>query len=275
MARTRHTLPGFKLSLTYTLVYLSIIVLIPFVALVWKASTGGVEVFTSTLQNKQILASLKLSLYASFFAALISGFFGLLAAWAMERYSFPGKRVFDALVDLPFALPTAVAGIALCSLYATTGWIGGPAEKFFGLKIAYTPLGIIVALVYIGFPFVVRTVQPIIQGLPLEVEEAAACLGASRWTTFWRVVIPPVVPSLLAGITLAFGRAVGEYGSVIFISGNLPYKTEIAPLQIVTRLEQYNYTGAAALGVILLVISFTILFVSNLLQGWNNKITIK
>ena len=272
MARHRHVLPGFRLSLGYTVSYLSIIVLIPFAALIWKASGGGIDIFISTLTNKQVLASLKLSFSASFYAALVSGFFGVLAAWAMERYTFPGKRILDAMVDLPFALPTAVAGIALCSLYAKSGWIGSLLVPL-GINVAYTPIGVTIALVFIGFPFVVRTVQPIIQGLSLEVEEAAACLGASRWQTFTKIIIPTIMPSAIAGMTLAFGRAVGEYGSVIFIAGNLPYKTEIAPLLIVTRLEQYNYAGAAALGVILLVISFAILLLSNLLQSWNNKRT--
>jgi len=272
MASRKHVLPGYRLSLGYTIAYLSVIVLIPFAALAWKTSQGGLEVLTSTLTNKQVLASLELSFKASFYAALISGFFGVLTAWAMERYSFPGKRILDAMVDLPFALPTAVAGIALCTLYGSKGWMGGLLEPM-GIKIAYTQYGIVVALVFIGFPFVVRTVQPIIQGLSLEVEEAAACLGANRWQTFTKVIIPTITPSALAGMTLAFGRAVGEYGSVIFIAGNLPYKTEIAPLLIVTRLEQYNYVGAAALGLILLVISFAILLVSNLLQAWNNKRT--
>lgn len=271
MARTRHVLPGFRLSLGYTVAYLGLIVLLPFAALAWKASAGGVDVFRETLTNEQVLASLKLSFSTSFIAALISGFFGLLAAWAMERYTFPGKRVLDSMVDLPFALPTAVAGISLCSLYAKNGWLGGILEPL-GIRVAYTSLGITVALVFIGFPFVVRTVQPVIQGLPLEVEEAAACLGASRWQTFRKVVIPPVLPGLLAGMTLAFGRAVGEYGSVIFIAGNLPFETEIAPLLIVTRLDQYDYPGAAALGVILLLISFLILVISNLLQAWNGRI---
>ncbi|TLD72070.1 sulfate ABC transporter permease subunit CysT [Phragmitibacter flavus] len=271
MSRNRHILPGFNLSVGYTITYLSLIVIIPFAALAWKASGGGIDVFVSTLTNKQVLASLKLSFTASFIAALVSGFFGVLTAWAMERYTFPGKRILDAMVDLPFALPTAVAGIALCSLYGQNGWIGSLLEPL-GIKVAYTPIGVTVALIFIGFPFVVRTVQPIIQGLSLEVEEAAACLGASRWQTFTKVIIPTLLPSSLAGMTLAFGRAVGEYGSVVFISGNLPFKTEIAPLLIVTRLEQYNYTGAAALGVILLVISFTILLLSNLFQAWNSKI---
>jgi len=272
MSRQRHVLPGYRLSLGYTISYLSIIVLIPFAALLWKSSQGGLDVFISTLTNKQVLASLELSFLASFYAALISGFFGVLAAWAMERYTFPGKRILDAMVDLPFALPTAVAGIALCTLYGSKGWMGGFLEPY-GIKVAYTQLGVVVALVFIGFPFVVRTVQPIIQGLSLEVEEAAACLGANRWQTFTKIIIPTITPSALAGMTLAFGRAVGEYGSVIFIAGNLPYKTEIAPLLIVTRLEQYNYVGAAALGFILLVISFAILLLSNLLQAWNNKRT--
>jgi sulfate transport system permease protein len=296
MARTRHVLPGFRLSLGYTITYLSIIVLAPFAALAWKSSKGGVEIFTSTLTDKRVLASLELSFTTSFYAALVCGFFGVLTAWALERYSFPGRRILDAMVDLPFALPTAVAGIALCTLYAPNGWLGkilspGGLKNLYvswvetpnqwvvnllepiGFKAAYSSTGITIALIFIGFPFVVRTVQPIIQGLSLEVEEAAACLGANRWQTFWRVIFPTILPGTLAGMTLAFGRAVGEYGSVVFISGNMPFKTEITPLLIVSRLEQYNYNGAAALGFILLVISFLILLFSNLLQSWNNKRT--
>lgn len=268
MARPRHVLPGFRLTLGYTIAYLSIVVLIPFAALAWKSSQGGLEEFTSTLTNERVLASLKLSFTTSFTAAIICGIFGLLTAWALERYRFPGKSLVDAMVDLPFALPTAVAGIALCALYAPNGWLGSKLGEY-GIKAAYSPLGITLALIFIGFPFVVRTLQPIIQGLHLEVEEAAACLGANRWQTFWRVVFPAILPGLLAGMTLAFGRAVGEYGSVVFISGNMPFKTEIAPLIIVTRLEQHDYTGGAALGLVLLVISFGILLLSNILQGWH------
>jgi sulfate transport system permease protein len=270
MARTRHVLPGFRLTLGYSVLYLCLIVLIPFAALAWKSSQGGLGTFSATLSDERVLASLKLSFLASFIAALICGVFGVLTAWALERYRFPGKHLFDAMVDLPFALPTAVAGIALCTLYAPNGWLGTWLGGF-GIKAAYSPLGITLALIFIGFPFVVRTVQPIIQGLHLEVEEAAACLGANRWQTFWRVVFPTILPGTLAGLTLAFGRAVGEYGSVVFISGNMPFKTEIAPLVIVTRLEQHDYNGAAALGLILLIISFAILLLSNLLQNWNHR----
>lgn len=271
MSHRRHILPGFKISLGYTITYLSVIVLLPFAALAWKASGGGLDVFISTLTSAQVLASLKLSFSASFIAAIVSGFFGVLAAWSIERYNFPGKRILDAMVDLPFALPTAVAGIALCSLYAPNGLLGKWLSKF-DINVAYTPIGVVVALIFIGFPFVVRTVQPIVQSLPLEVEEAAACLGASRPQTFFKVIIPGLLPSTMAGMTLAFGRAVGEYGSVIFISGNLPFKTQIAPVLIVSRLEEYNYVGAAALGIILLTFSFLILLASNVFQAWNRKI---
>jgi sulfate transport system permease protein len=274
MARTRHVLPGFRLTLGYSIAYLSVIVLIPFAALAWKASQGGIAVFFSTLNDPRVLASLKLSFGASLIAALVCGVFGVLTAWALERYRFPGKHIVDAMVDLPFALPTAVAGIALCTLYAPKGMLGSLLAAY-GIKTAYSPLGITLALIFIGFPFVVRTVQPIIQGLHLDVEEAAACLGANRWQTFWRVIFPSILPGTLAGMTLAFGRAVGEYGSVVFISGNMPFKTEITPLLIVTRLEQYDYSGAAALGLILLIISFVILLLSNLLQGWNHRRAIR
>jgi sulfate/thiosulfate transport system permease protein len=270
MARTRHVLPGFRLTLGFSIAYLSVIVLIPFAALAWKASQGGLGVFFSTLNDPRVLASLKLSFGASLIAALVCGVLGVLTAWALERYRFPGKHIVDAMVDLPFALPTAVAGIALCTLYAPRGWMGSWLAEF-GIKAAYSQIGIVLALIFIGFPFVVRTVQPIIQGLHLEVEEAAACLGANRWQTFWRVIFPSILPGTLAGMTLAFGRAVGEYGSVVFISGNMPFKTEIAPLVIVTRLEQHDYTGAAALGLILLIISFAILLLSNVLQSWNHR----
>jgi sulfate transport system permease protein len=274
MARTRHVLPGFRLTLGYSIAYLSVIVLVPFAALAWKASQGGIGVFISTLHDPRVLASLKLSFGTSLIAALVCGVFGVLTAWALERYRFPGKHIVDAMVDLPFALPTAVAGIALCTLYAPKGMLGSLLVVH-DIKAAYSPLGITLALIFIGFPFVVRTVQPIIHGLHLDVEEAAACLGANRWQTFWRVIFPSILPGALAGMTLAFGRAVGEYGSVVFISGNMPFKTEITPLLIVTRLEQYDYSGAAALGLILLVISFTILLLSNVLQGWNHRRTIR
>lgn len=287
----RHILPGLPLSLGVSVFWLSLIVLLPMSALVWKSTQGGWEVFAKTFQDERVREALKVSFLTSFYATLLCGVFGVLTAWALERYQFPGRRLLDAMVDLPFALPTAVAGITLCTLYAPTGWMGqllAPADLYaelvenpnesvlewlseHGIQAAYSKTGIAIALVFIGFPFVVRTVQPVIQSLSLEVEEAAACLGASRWQTFRRVVFPAILPGTLAGMTLAFGRAVGEYGSVVFISGNMPMETEIAPLLIVTRLEQYDYTGAAALGVIMLFISFLILLLSSLLQSWSQK----
>jgi sulfate transport system permease protein len=268
--RRRHVLPGFGLSLGITVSYLSLVVLIPLSALLWKTSEGGLEVLRITLQDERVIASLKLSFGASLVASLVSGLFGLLTAWALVRYRFPGKRIVDAMVDLPFALPTAVAGIALVTLYAPTGWIGEILEKW-EIKAAFTPLGVSLALVFIGFPFVVRTLQPMLEDLSKDPEEASACLGASRWRTFRSVILPALFPSLLAGMTLAFGRAVGEYGSVVFISGNLPYKTEIAPLLIVSRLEQYDYSGATCIGLVMLTASFGILLVSHLLASWQAR----
>ncbi|MCB1242714.1 MAG: sulfate ABC transporter permease subunit CysT [Verrucomicrobiales bacterium] len=268
----RHILPGFHLTFGFTIVYLSLIVLLPLAALAWKSSEGGVEVWQRILADARILASLKLSFGAACVAALINGLFGLITAWALERYEFPGRRLLDAIVDLPFALPTAVAGIALVTLYAPNGWIGVWLEKV-GIKGAFTPFGVTLALIFVGFPFVVRTIQPVISDLSLEQEEAAACLGANRWQTFVRVIFPGLMPSTLAGMTLAFGRAVGEFGSVVFIAGNLPFKTEIAPLLITMRLEEYDYTGGAAIGTIMLVASFGILVVSNAFAAWNARRT--
>lgn len=272
VSRSRHVLPGFRLSLGFTITYLSLIVLFPLSMLAWKASTGGWDGMVATVTNARVLASLKLSFTTAFVAALVNGVFGLLTAWALERYSFPGRRVLDAMVDLPFALPTAVAGIALVTLYAPNGWIGALLAQH-DIKAAYAPLGITIALVFVGFPFVVRTLQPVIADLAMEQEEAAACLGANRWQTLTRVVFPALLPSTLAGMTLAFGRAVGEYGSVVFISGNLPFKTEIAPLLITMRLEEYDYAGAATIGVVMLIASFTILLFSNLLAQWSRRRT--
>jgi sulfate/thiosulfate transport system permease protein len=268
MAKSRRVLPGFGLSLGYTLVYLSIIVLIPFSGLLLKTFMGGWEHFFKTITEPRVVASYYVSFGISLVAALINGVFGVIAAWVLARYEFPGRKILDAIVDLPFALPTAVAGIALTTIYAKNGIIGSLFEPY-GIKVAYTQLGILVALTFIGLPFVVRTVQPVIQDLSADVEEAAATLGANRWQTFRRVIFPALLPSILTGITLAYGRAVGEFGSVVFISGNLPFKTEITPLLIITKLEQYDYNGAAALGFIMLVASFAILLVCNGLQAWD------
>ena len=266
----KRSLPGLPLTLGYTIFYTSIVVLIPFVALFIKAFSGTSAHFWHVVTSPQVVASYKLSFGASLAAALFNGVFGLLTAWVLTRYEFPGRRLLDAFVDFPFALPTAVAGIALTELYAPHGWIGAWLARF-GIKVAYTPLGVVVALIFIGFPFVVRTVQPVLAGLAADVEEAAACLGASRWQTFRRIILPAVLPSLLTGITLAFGRAVGEYGSVVFISANLPFKTEITPVLIVSKLEQYDYPGAAAIGAVMLAMSLAILLLVNLIQAWNAR----
>lgn len=264
----KHVLPGFGLTMGFTLVYLSLIVLIPFDGLIAKTASQTWSEFWKTISHPRILASYKLSFGASAISAVLNGFFGLLTAWVLTRYRFPGRRIIDALVDLPFALPTAVAGIALTTLYAPNGWLGSIFNHY-GIKSAFSPLGVVIALTFVGLPFVVRTVQPVIQDLEKEVEEAAACLGADRLQTFWRVVLPALTPSLLTGVAMAFGRAVGEYGSIVFISGNLPYKTEITPLLIMTKLEQYDYKGAAALGTVMLLSSFIILLFINFLQWWN------
>lgn len=275
MAQTRSfsVLPGFGLSLGYTLVYLSIIVLIPIAVVFITASELSFAEFWSVVTAPRVVASYRLTFGASLLAAIINSVFGLLLAWALVRYSFPGKKLVDALIDLPFALPTAVAGIALTALYAPNGWIGQYLEGVFGIKVAFTPLGVLIALVFIGLPFVVRTVQPILQDLDSEFEEAAASLGASRWQACRYVVLPILLPALLTGFALAFARAVGEYGSVIFIAGNMPMVSEITPLIIITKLEQFDYIGATAIAVVMLLVSFIMLLVINGLQAWTAKRT--
>ena len=265
-------LPGFNLTLGYTIGYLSLIVLIPLTAVFLKTASMSFDEFWQVVSAERVVASYKLSFGASFLAAGINAVFGLLLAWALVRYSFPGKKLVDALVDLPFALPTAVAGIALTALYARNGWLGQYLEPL-GIKVAFTPLGVLVALVFIGLPFVVRTVQPILQDLDTELEEAAASLGAQRWQTFRHVTLPILLPALLTGFALAFARAVGEYGSVIFIAGNLPMVSEITPLMIITKLEQYDYVGATAIASVMLVFSFVLLLIINGLQAWTAKRT--
>ncbi len=263
-------LPGFGLAFGWTVVWLSFIVLIPLVALAWKASGLGVSGFVELLQDARVLAALKLSFGAAFVAALINAVFGVLVAWVLTRYRFPGRNLVDAAVDLPFALPTAVAGITLAALFAKTGWIGAWLEPL-GVKVAYTQLGVVVALVFVGMPFVVRTVQPLLADLDREVEEAAAMLGASRAATVFRVLLPPLVPAILTGFTLAFARGVGEYGSIVFIAGNMPYLTEIAPLLIVIRLEEFDYVGATGIACVMLAVSFTLILAINALQTWVNR----
>ncbi len=270
LRKTRSVLPGFRLTMGYTLLYLSLIVLIPLAGTFVKTSSLGWESFWTTVTAPRVLASYRLTFGASFFAALINAFAGFLVAWVLVRYEFPGRRLVDALVDLPFALPTAVAGIALTAVYSSNGWIGKLLEPL-GVKVAFTPLGVLVALTFIGLPFVVRTVQPVLEDLDREVEEAAASLGANRWQTFSRVILPTLYPALLTGFALSFARALGEYGSVVFISGNMPMKTEITSLLIITKLEQYDYAGATALAVVMLVISFVMLLTINALQWWGSR----
>jgi sulfate/thiosulfate transport system permease protein len=265
MRRSRGVLPGFGLSLGITCTYLSLLVLLPLATIVVRTSDLSWSAFWGTISNPRVVASYRVTFGASLVAALVNTVFGLLVAWVLVRYRFPGRRVVDAMVDLPFALPTAVAGIALTTLYAGNGWVGSLLEPF-GIKASYTWLGITVALIFIGLPFVVRTVQPVLDDLEIEVEEAAASLGAQRWQTFSRVVFPTVAPALLTGFALAFARAVGEYGSVVFISGNMPMKTEIVPLLIITKLEQYDYAGATAVALVMLIASFVLLLGINLLQ---------
>ena len=264
----RHSvLPGFDLALGFTLLYLGFIVLIPLSAAFLKTFTLSWPQFIAATTSPRVLASYRLTFGASFAAALLNAFFGLIIAWVLVRYRFPAKRVVDALVDLPFALPTAVAGIALTAIYAGNGWIG----KWLPFKVSYSPLGVFVALVFIGLPFVVRTVQPVLEDVNRELEEAAATLGANRWQTFTKVVFPIVMPALLTGFALAFARALGEYGSVIFIAGNMPMISEITPLLIITKLEQYDYAGATAIAVVMLVSAFVLLLVINALQAWARK----
>ena len=269
-ARRYSVLPGFHIAMGCTLLYLCLIVLIPLSATFVKTAGLSWTQFWDTVTAPRVLASYKLSFGAAFIGAAINALFGLLVAWVLVRYRFPGKRLVDALVDLPFALPTAVAGIALTAVYAPGGWIGRWLEPL-GVKVAFTPLGVLLALTFVGLPFVVRTVQPVLEDLDREVEEAAASLGASRAQTFARVILPALSPALLTGFALAFARAVGEYGSVIFIAGNIPMVSEITPLLIITKLEQYDYTGATALAVSMLTASFLILLVINGLQGWSQR----
>jgi sulfate/thiosulfate transport system permease protein len=269
--RKRHrVLPGFGLSMGYTLIYLSLIVLIPIAFLFLKASTISLAEFWETVSDDRVVASYKLTIYTSLIAALVNAVFGTLIAWVLVRYDFYGKRIIDALVDLPFALPTAVAGIALTTIYAPNGWIGQYFEAM-GIKVAYTPLGIMVALIFIGLPFVVRSVQPVLQDLDRQYEEAASTLGASSTQIFVKIILPAIFPAILTGFALAFARALGEYGSVVFISGNMPMKTEIVPLLIITKLEQFNYAGAAAIAVVMLVFSFVLLFLINFWQWRTTK----
>jgi sulfate transport system permease protein len=271
-AASRRVLPGFGLTLGYTLGYLSLIVLVPLTAVLLKTATLSWPQFWAIVSAPRAVASYKLSFGASLLAAGINAVFGLMLAWSLVRYSFPGKRLIDALIDLPFALPTAVAGISLTAIYAGNGWLGQYLEPL-GIKIAFAPAGVLVALVFIGLPFVVRTVQPILEDLEVELEEAAASLGADRWQTFSRVIFPLLLPALLTGFALAFARAVGEYGSVIFIAGNLPMISEITPLIIITKLEQYDYVGATAIASVMLLASFVLLFIINALQAWTARRT--
>ncbi len=263
-------LPGFGLTLGYTIFYLTAIILIPLAALVWRSASLGWGEFVAIALDERTLQALKVSFGCSLIAASINAVFGVVTAWVLVRYHFPGRRVLDAIIDLPFALPTAVAGISLAALYAPKGWVGSLFAPL-GIKIAFTPLGIVVALVFVGLPFVVRTVQPVMQEIDREVEEVAATLGANRFQTITRVILPGLVPAILTGFALAFARAVGEYGSVIFIAGNIPYVSEIAPLLIVIRLEEFNYAGATSIACIMLIISFMMLLLINLLQMWSRR----
>jgi sulfate transport system permease protein len=268
--KTRSALPGFGLTMGYTLLYLSLIVLIPLAVLVIRSFRGGWEEFWLAATAPRVLASYRLTFVASLVAAIVNVVFGFIVAWTLVRYPLPGKKFIDALIDLPFALPTSVSGIALCAVYAPQGWFG----QFFnsiGIKTAFSPLGIVIALVFIGLPFVVRTLQPAIEEIDRETEEAAASMGASRLQTFIRVILPAVLPALLTGFTLAFARALGEYGSVVFISGNMPFKTEIASLLIISKLEQYDYTGATAIATVMLAASFLLLLAINVLQWWAGR----
>jgi sulfate transport system permease protein len=268
--RKHGILPGFGLTLGFTVFYLSLIVLIPLSTMFVKTAGLGWSEFWAAAASPRVVASYKLSFGAAFIAALVNSVFGLLVAWVLVRYRFPCKQLVDGLVDLPFALPTAVAGIVLTTLYAENGWIGHHLRTA-GIKVAFTPLGIVIALIFIGLPFVVRTVQPVLQGLETEMEETAATLGANRWQTFTRVLLPSLLPAVITGFSLAFARGLGEYGSVVFISGNMPMQTEIVPLLIVTKLEQFDTMGAAAIAVVMLMVSFAFLLVINVLQWWSNK----
>jgi len=268
--RSRRVLPGFRLTLGYTLLYLSLIVLIPLSALVFKTFAMSWESFWAAVSSPRVLASYRLTFGASLIAALVNVVFGLLVAWVLVRYKFPGKKLVDALVDLPFALPTAVAGISLTALLAGNGWIGQYLEPL-GVQLAFNRNGVVIALIFIGLPFVVRTVQPVLEDTERELEEAAMCLGATRFQTFTRVIFPAIAPALLTGFAMAFARAIGEYGSVIFIAGNVPMVSEITPLVIIGKLEQYDYAGATAVATVMLLMSFVLLLVINALQVWQRK----
>jgi sulfate transport system permease protein len=264
-------LPGFGIAMGTTLAMLGLVVLIPLSTLFFKTATLGWEGFWNVVTTPRVLASLRLTFGAAFISALINGFFGLLAAWVLVRYSFPGRKLIDGIVDLPFALPTAVAGITLTTLYSSNGWIGKPLASL-GIQAAYSPLGIVIALTFIGLPFVVRTVQPVLEDLEPDMEEAASTLGAKRWQIIRHVILPVLYPSALTGFTLAFARALGEYGSVVFISGNMPLKTEIAPLLIMTKLEQFDYPGATAIAVVMLLVSFLLILMINVIQWWGRRL---
>lgn len=271
MGKSRHTaLPGFGLALGWTITWLSLIVLIPLAMLAWKSASLGTDRFWELATSPRALASYRLTFGAALAAAAFNLVLGTIVAWVLVRYTFPGRWLLDALVDIPFALPTAVSGLALTAVLAPRGWIGGPLQDL-GIKVVFTPVGIAIALIFIGLPFVVRTVQPVLADLEPELEEAAAVLGASRWQTVSRVLLPAIAPAAITGFALAFARAIGEYGSVVFISGNRPMETEITPLLIMTRLENYDYGGATALGVVMLLFSFAMLLVINLLQGWSRR----
>jgi sulfate transport system permease protein len=263
-------IPGFGLTFGFTIFYLSLLILIPLAGLGWRSAALGWAEFWRLASDPRLLAALRTSFWTSLFAASVNVVFGVIVAWVLVRYRFPGRRLIDAAVDLPFALPTAVAGIALTAIYAPNGWIGQFFQPY-GIRIAYTPIGIVIALIFIGLPFVVRTVQPVMEEISREVEEAAASLGANRFQTLWRVILPGLAPAILTGFSLAFGRAVGEYGSVLFIAGNIPFVSEIAPLLIVIRLEEFNYPAATAIGAIMLVLAFVVLLAINLIQAWGRR----
>ena len=271
LPRRHGVLPGFGLALGFTLFYLTLVVLVPLSTLFWKSADLGWSGIWSAVTSPRVVASYKLTFGASLVAASVNGVFGLVVTWVLVRYRFPGRRLMDALVDLPFALPTAVAGITLTTLYAPNGWLGAPLAAL-GIKAAFTPLGITLAMTFIGLPFVVRTLQPVLESLDPEVEEAAASLGAGRWQTITRVVLPALFPAWITGFALAFARALGEYGSVVFIAGNMPMKTEVTPLLIITKLEQYDYAGATAIAAVTLVASFVLLLGVNRLQSWTARL---
>ncbi|WP_024588246.1 sulfate ABC transporter permease subunit CysT [Aliihoeflea sp. 2WW] len=263
-------IPGFGITFGFTIFYLSLLILIPLAGLGWKSASLGWTEFWRLATDPRVVAALRTSFWTSAFAASVNVVFGVIVAWVLVRYRFPGRRLIDAAVDLPFALPTAVAGIALTAIYAPNGWVGQWLQPY-DIRIAYTPTGIVIALIFIGLPFVVRTVQPVMEEISREVEEAAATLGANRFQTVWRVILPGLLPAILTGFALAFGRAVGEYGSVLFIAGNIPFVSEIAPLLIVIRLEEFNYPAATAIGAIMLVLAFVVLLTINLIQAWSRR----